>query len=164
MAKQELPIAFRHTHAEDIPFIFNSWLQSYRHSIHVKNIANTVYFGEHHKVLERIMKRSEAIIACDPTDQTQIFGYIVYEIITGVLVVHYAYVKLPYRKLGIMKQLLEKAGRKVNHHFVYTHETHTAHKLALKFSAFYNPYPWYQGYETAQAEQEVTKEGTNESN
>lgn len=163
MSKQELPIALRHTHAEDISFIFSSWLKSYRNSLHVKNISNTVYYGEHHKVLERIMKRSEAIIACDPKDQSQIFGYMVYEIITGVLVVHYAYVKQSFRKLGIMNKMLEHAGRKKDTPFVYSHETHTGSKLSIKYKAFYNPYVYYQGYALAQDEQIKAKEGQDES-
>jgi hypothetical protein len=162
MSKQELPIALRHTHAEDIPFMFNSWLQSYRHSLHVKNISNTVFYGEHHKILERIMKRSEAIIACNPIDQTQIYGYLVFERITGVLVVHYAYVKQTYRRLGILKQMLDKAGRAGEEPFVYSHETHIANKIAIRFRALYNPYVFYQGYETQEEPVEV-KEGENES-
>jgi hypothetical protein len=153
-SKQNLPIALRHTHAGDIAFIFNSWLESYRGSLHMKNISNTVYYAGHHNLIERIMKRSEAVIACNPEDQTQIYGYIVYEIITGVLVLHYVYVKQPYRKLGIMKQLLEKAGRKEKVAFVYTHETYSGSKLALKFSAFYNPYPCYQGYKAEEGKDE----------
>lgn len=146
MSKNELPIAMRHPHKEDIPFIFNSWLHSYRHSLHVKNISNTVFYSEHHKVLERLFKRCEAKIACDPTDQNQIYGYIVYERITGVLVVHYVYVKQPYRKLGLCKQLLSAAGRNPGEAFAYTHETFMGNRLSGKFSALYNPYVFYEGY------------------
>lgn len=147
MSKQELPIQLRQPHGEDIPFMFNSWLHSYRHSLHVKNISNTVFYGEHHKVLERIMKRSEAVIACNPEDPNQIFGYIVYERITGILVVHYCYVKQPYRRLGICHQLLNAAGRKKDEPICYTHETFLGNKISGRLRALYNPYVVYNGYE-----------------
>jgi hypothetical protein len=159
MSKQEFPIAMRHPHKEDIAFIFNSWLHSYRHSLHVKNIGNTVFYAEHHKVLERLFKRCDARIACDPKDQNQIYGYIVYERITGVLVVHYCYVKQPYRRLGLCHQLLLEAGRSKEEAFAYTHETFLGNRLSGRFRALYNPYVIHQGYEPAQAEQVTPMEG-----
>lgn len=163
MSKQDLPFALRHPHKEDIPFIFNSWLVSYRHSLHVKNIGNTVYFGEHHKVLERLFKRCDARIACNPDDQNQIYGYVVFERITGTLVVHYCYVKQPYRRLGVCHQLLTAAGRNKEEPFVYTHETFLGNKLSGRFRAMYNPYVFYQGYE-AQDEQLVSQEEIKNEN
>lgn len=158
MSKQDLPITLRQPHAEDIPFIFSSWLKSYRSSLHVKNISNTVYYGEHHKVLERLMKRSEALIACNPEDANQIYGYLIYEKITGILVTHYCYVKQPYRRLGICHQLLSAAGRDKDEPFVYTHETFLGEKISGRLRAMYNPYVFYQGYESKEPSHDVAAE------
>lgn len=158
--KQDFPILLRKPHSEDIPFIFNSWLKSYRPSIQVKNIPQNIFYGEHHRFLEKIMKRAECIIACNPDDTNHIFGYVVYEIITGVLVVHYVYVKQDYRRLGVCNYLLEAAGRKRGEPFAYTHETYIGHKLSFLMKGFYNPYIIYNGYED---ENEEMKEELDES-
>ena len=36
---------------EDYPFLYNSWLKSYRFSLFAERITNTIYFEDHHHVL-----------------------------------------------------------------------------------------------------------------
>ena len=138
--KAELPIWIRKANQEDVNFIFNSWLKSFRGSLFAKPLNNTVYFTEHHKILERIAKTSEILIACNKDDPTQIYGYICAERVEGIFVLHYAYIKHTYRSMGIAKILLSAFERDPEEAGCYTHHTRSAERLAPKFNLIYHPY------------------------
>lgn len=124
----------------DVPFIFNSWLKSFRGSVTAKSISNPVYFDFHHKTIEKILQKSNVLIACDAADPTQVFGYVVAQNIEGVKVLHYAYVKFAFRGMGLCKLLLQDAGIDKQSGGFYTHETHSTAKLLSNSKFVYNPY------------------------
>lgn len=103
----QIPINFRTLETEDESFIYNSWLKSFRNSPLAKPLCNEVYFRNHKLIINNILQRSTTLLACNPEDSSQIYGYIVYEMLRGVPIVHYVYTKYTYRKLGIAKQLFE---------------------------------------------------------
>ena len=125
---------------DDIPFIFNSWLKSYRFSHFGEKITNTIYFQDHHKLLERIVGNSKVLVACDPQDSSHLYGYSVAGEQDDVLVLHFIYVKHTFRNLGIGKTLLDALGHDNSSAAVYTHHTRMADKLAAKYNLVYHPY------------------------
>lgn len=132
-------VQIRTANESDVPFIFNSWLKSYRSSNAAKNISNPVYFDFHHKLLENILQRSNVLVLCDTADTAQVFGYIVAQDLDGVKVLHYAYVKFAFRGMGLANMLLTEAGLSKQVGGFYTHETGVGQKLVGdKF--VYNPY------------------------
>lgn len=131
----------------DVPFIFNSWLKNYRHSINTRGCENPVYFAQHHKVLEGLCKRAEIWIACNPEDISQIYGYVAAEKIENLVVLHMTYVKETYRKLGIGKTLLKQVGVDYTQPMLYTHKTVMCDELHKNLVMVYNPYLAYYGYE-----------------
>lgn len=133
-----LTIAKREATQADIPFIFSSWLNSYRNSIASRHITKTVYFEEHHKRIEVVAARSCVIIAHDKDDPNQIFGWICVEP-GNVPIIHYVYVKHPYRKLGIARSLLAEVPCDV---YIFTHDSTAAR--TLKPGGVYNPYLFYK--------------------
>lgn len=133
-------VLLREPDKEDINFIFSSWLKSFRTSNFAKNVSNTIYFDQHHKVIESLLQNSKVIIACNRDDKKQIFGYIVATRIDGIFTVHYAYVKHTYRRLGIGKLLLSAFNHDIRDLSCYTHDTHMGNKLAAKFNFVYHPY------------------------
>lgn len=137
---------------EDVPFLFNSWLRCYRHSAQTRGIENPVYFAQHHLLLEGLCKRATITIACNPSDIAQIYGYIAYEEIEGLLVIHFIYMKELYRKLGIGSILAESAGFKKEAPVLFTHRTYSADFLTQKYLMVYNPYLAYYGYDLAKSE------------
>ena len=125
---------------EDHPFLYNSWLKSYRFSLFAERITNTIYFEDHHKLIEKIINNSKTLIACNPSDPSQLYGYIVAGEEEGVLVVHFLYVKHTFRYMGIGKTLLDAVGHSSDTASVYTHHTRMADKLASKHNFVYHPY------------------------
>lgn len=136
----DLAIRVRPANEEDVPFIFNSWLKSYRNSFFARDIHSTVYYSEHHKVLEKIIKNNSVLVACNPEESNQIYGYIISGKVQNVIVVHYVYVKQPYRNLGIAKLLGAAVGHDKEVPGFHTHTTRLGRDLAIKFNLIYSPY------------------------
>lgn len=138
---QEVPIRVRLATEVDVPFIFNSWLKSFRAEHFAVNITNTIYFNEHHKLIEDLLQTCEVYIACDHNNPEDIFGYICAERIDGILIIHYVYVKHMYRRLGIGKTLLGQFNPDLSVASIYSHSTKVvADRIAHKYNLVYSPY------------------------
>lgn len=124
-------VKLRKANEADISFIFNSWLKSYRAS--AKAILPAVYFQFQHQLIEQLLKRSTVTVACNPADESQIYGYVVHEVQDGVDVLHYGYVKQDFRGLGLLKHMLGNVTTGF-----YTHNTSMAPKALKQF--IFNPY------------------------
>jgi len=129
---------------DDTAFIFNSWLKSYRFSHFGEKITNTIYFAEHHKVIERLIDNSKVLVACNPEEPSQVYGYIIGEEVDGIFVLHFIYVKHTFRNMGVGKTLLDAWGHNKEKAGVYTHHTRMADKLAAKYNFVYHPYLMFE--------------------
>jgi hypothetical protein len=133
-------VKLRPANENDVGFIFNSWLKSFRKSNFAKNIDNTIYYENHHKLIEKLVKSNPVIVACDSKDETQLFGYICASNSSGILVIHYAYVKHSFRNMGVCKLLLSSFNHSKDVASIYTHHTNASEKLSSKFNSVYHPY------------------------
>tara|TARA_R100000656_G_C3887637_1_gene115846 strand:- start:72 stop:533 length:462 start_codon:yes stop_codon:yes gene_type:complete len=140
MSNNNLPVRLRTLTEEDKPFIFNSWLKSYRFSHFGEKITNTIYFEDHHKIIENILKNAQVVVACNEKDPSQVYGYVVGGDEEGILVLHFIYVKHTFRNMGMGKTLLDAMGHDKEKAGVYTHHTRMADKLAAKYNLVYHPY------------------------
>jgi len=122
----------------DVSFIFNSWLKSYRPQC--KAVSNPVYYQFQHELIEHLLARCSVQVACNASDASQIYGYLVSEHMEGIQVVHFAYVKHSFRQLGIMRKLAGSAGIVAETGGFYTHKTEFASKCADGTKWAYNPY------------------------
>lgn len=152
--KPKLPqsqVRLRPVTDSDLPFVFHSWLRSYRMSEFAKELHNQVYFPQHHKVIEGLLQRCGGVVACDPLDSTQLYGYVVAEVIDECPVVHYCYIKEPFRKMGVAHLLLTAAnvGWKPDAAFCYTHKTYQSTRLEKRYPMVFHPYLAWYAYEAA---------------
>lgn len=120
---------------EDAGFVFSSWLKSYYgNSPHNTWIPKKIYQKEQAIIITKLLNRSDLSIAAMSEDERIIIGYLVYE--KGII--HYVYIKEPFRGLGIGKKLIQENGffdkTKV------THLTHKGRKIQLKAGFIYSPY------------------------
>lgn len=92
----------------DVRFITNSWLKSYRDSWAVKGCPNDLYYKYQHKVIEALLPSSGVLVLCDTQDEDHIVGWMVYQRAHGLVLVHYLYVKYPFRKHGFARQMVEQ--------------------------------------------------------
>jgi hypothetical protein len=137
----ELPVLIRPATEADVAFIFNSWLKSYRNTMQA--VLNPVYFEFQHKAIENLLKKCQVQVACSSTNNTELYAYLVYEQIEGINVLHYAYTKHTYRRLGLQKKLAVEL--KLQNGGFYTHATPTGKKIIAEkgYKFVYNPYLGY---------------------
>jgi hypothetical protein len=130
---------------QDVSFIFNSWMKSFRDGPAMTGIGNTLYYKEMQKCIEAVIKSEgcRAVVACSPAngDENVIFGYGIGEETTAGLVLHWVYVKHPFRGFGVGKAI-ETELLKVPHESV-TYSCHSKLCRALLKSRndyVYNPF------------------------
>lgn len=136
----ELPIKIRPISQVDVPFIFSSWLKSFRSAFFAKDIHPKTYYGGHHKIISSLLQTCTTYVACSESDPTEIYGFICAEHMDGTLVVHYIYTKHTFRNLGIGKKLLEMFPTHQSGVSFYTHHNAVAHKQAAAYHFLYSPY------------------------
>lgn len=155
--EKALPLRIRHAIDSDVPFIFNSWLKSFRETGTLcRGVNNVIYFAGHHKLIQKIVQRSMTYVAYSAEDPMQTYGYIVGEFIQNVFVLHFAYVKHSFRKFGIAKLLLEQFNIEPGTMRCYTHQTRTAEKLAPRYEMIYHPYVMIVDYYSAEEQAKMT--------
>lgn len=137
---QQLPIRLRGYQPGDANFIYNSWLRSNRQNTPYDLCENPIYFTEHHKLIERLLKDCKTVIACSVNDVAEIYGYICYQEVESTMVFHYAYVKHTFRNLGIAKELVAETGHDLTNAALFTQWTKGSAKLMKKYNLLFHPY------------------------
>lgn len=123
------PIVVREAAAEDMPFVFSSWYNSYRP--HAKHVAIPEYSAGQNRLMRRLAFSGRVLVAASADYPDEILGYSISE---GDAL-HFLYVKSVYRGMGIARGL-------VNGKFKwYTHWMgDKGRSFAEKFGLTYNPY------------------------
>lgn len=111
----------------DIPFVVDSWWRSY-----CKNIKYDKH--EYISKIKQVLQISKVLISCDPQDESVIHGWVCFSFYLGIPVIHYSYVKKPFRGFGIGKNLIESVVDKKKEFFV-THEC-SQNKYQTKLTSF----------------------------
>lgn len=124
-------VLIRYYQDDDKNFILSSWLRSYRNSQFAKKIQPEIYYANHARVVEHMIQTCTILVACDPTAPYVTYGYICYQ----PELIHYIYVKYPFRKLKIATILLESSLLKPP--YIITHLTKA---INLDINVVYNPY------------------------
>lgn len=114
---------------EDLNFILNSWLHSFRDcSRFAQTIPDHIYNKYHSLVIQRILERKvDCLIASDEEEKGLIYGYAVFEKNLKQDIFHYVYVKRAFNLQGIAKKLIKEAPFKVEHAYA-SHMTAIKHK------------------------------------
>lgn len=131
--------AVRFAAPADLPFIFSTWLKSYRRSPAVQGVPDKAYYAGEHALINRLILRPNTrVLVATPSDAPDIIlGYAVLELPSapqGATCVHYVYVKQAFRQMGIASQLL----RDLPQGSAYSHYTKACQWL-FKGDTF-NPY------------------------
>ena len=130
----------------DLHYIYSAWLYSYRHESKIgRSTRKIIYFREYCSVIDSILSKedTQVLIACSIDDKDVILGFLVSEYshaINSTPILHYVFVKEPFRNNKIARSLFEKcfgAGGDI----YYTHATNDGiHALASRGGFIYNPF------------------------
>jgi GNAT superfamily N-acetyltransferase len=124
----EAVTVFRPMVPDDVPFIKDSWLKSFRDSPWAGCVSNNMYTEVYNDTVEQLWGRgAEVWVACAAHDHAKILGWICVEAVPGGRATHYLYIKDPYRRKGLASSLLEKFGGRF-----YTFRTRSAQYFKLQ--------------------------------
>jgi GNAT superfamily N-acetyltransferase len=125
---------------EDFNFVANSYLKSYRTAPETKPMINEVYFPEYKSRLEHMARTGTILVACAQDDEDQIFGYSIVGLVGQYAVLHYVYVKFPFRHVGIGKALtLAAVPGFAERTTVVTHQPRNWAATSTKYKLIYDP-------------------------
>lgn len=131
--------SIRQSNLNDINFVYATWLRSYKDFSPIsKYIERQSFFPSYQRILDKLLSRDQikVMIACDENDSELIFGYVAFE--PGI--VHFIYVKEPFRKMGIAKKLCSHIPDfnqcKASHLTYYLLDLWTAKKTNIQFNPF----------------------------
>lgn len=107
--------------AHDEPWVYSSWLSSYRHSPTVRGIPNDRYYRKTHDRCELLLERSKVYVARPRGWPEGITGWLCVEYAPEVVAVHFAHVKREYQRMGVCSALLAVAIDGHDERKVFTH-------------------------------------------
>lgn len=142
---KKIPVTLREATSNEHQFVFNSWLKSYKDSYFAMDIPAHVYYQEHHNIVKGLIERSKVLLAVNQDDDDQILGFVVFEPgrISFTPVIHYMYVKSPFRYLGVGTELFEEALHACKYDeslpIIVTHYSKQFKRFCNKIF-LYNPY------------------------
>lgn len=134
--------AIRRAIAGDFNFIMNSWTESYRRSPFAKHIPKYTFHTNHHDLMEAAIDQSNVLCAVSKDNPDQIFGWVCFEP-TETKILHYIYVKHPFRDLGIARKLLEQSTGTESITFTHIPEGNLGKTLFA--TGKYDPYKFFKG-------------------
>lgn len=144
----EEQVVIRNVVAADLPFVFSTWLKAMRYSAPFANgVKDHPYYIGQQRLIAGVLSRADTAIrvACQTADASVILGYACSEQRLArdesLDVVHFVYVKKPFRRLGIGRMLLASSVR--GESFVFTQRTNDCEEIrrAGKLDhGSYNPY------------------------
>lgn len=132
-------VSFRKLWPGDVPFLFDSWLKSFRKAREVAEVPGHIYRDGQHALAARLLERCGALVAFNPRIPEQIIGWAVSERVETTFLVHYVYVKHPFRRFGIGRALLLEAGPGCSR-TQHTHRTELGEHLVRRCASSFNPY------------------------
>lgn len=99
-----------------------------------------VYYPHQRKRIETALQVADVYVLANPEDPNHLFGYAVVEHLREGDVLHFVYIKYPYRKMGLAKKLIGHAVREQAATIV-THTTDSNfERLSHKYKLVYDPY------------------------
>lgn len=132
----------------DEDFIHKAWKTNFRESDFGLTISNQVYYTNMDDLIKEILNTSQVylLVSTPEADKPELFfGFIAFEYMQNVPVIHFLYIKYHWRNFGLGTDLLNLAvktqadGEKEP--FIYTFHSFAASNLRKKFRAcIHNPF------------------------
>lgn len=101
-----MKFTIRQATKEDMPFVFNSWLNHARSTFPNQIMPGRFYFKGETFRLNQLTDKSETFIACLDEEPSQILGWVCLTRSPSPIV-HYAFVKSSFRRLKIFDSMLQ---------------------------------------------------------
>lgn len=135
---KKLPVRVRKADDGDISFIYSSWLKSY--AAQNKDQPKITVYKMHRKVVQRLLEDGITLVACMEDDPDQVLGWLCAQRIPKFLVVHYCYVKAPYRRFGLARALIDAFEYRPGEPVAVSHKGYICKDLKGRYDFLYVPH------------------------
>lgn len=136
----DLPIAFRDYRAEDNACVVSSWVHSYRSSDWARLMHPSTYGRTQRVIAEALLAQVTAangparlVVACASDDPDMVYGWVCGEAQPRRTVLHYIWVKPPFRQQGIgaalVVEFMRRHGADQTAPCVVSHATDAAYRI-----------------------------------
>lgn len=126
----------------DLEFITASWLNHQRNSDFGKSMRKSVFYVEHSKLVKSALEKNQILISCSVENKEVIYSYLIGFAGKENDIIHFIFTKPNFRKMGIVKKLLEVF--KVGNNLIETHKSKIKY-YNMYDSCTYNPYLFLRG-------------------
>lgn len=135
--------SIRLVNPEDIPFIYSTWLKSFKQDSSTgTSMRKTVFMKDYVKVIDAILQdpNTTVFVACKLDEPNIILGYMVFG---PNRVFHYIFVKEAFRLFGIARTLFK--SNQVDGESFCTHQTRTAAQIIRNYNITHNQLLLFKG-------------------
>lgn len=129
-----LPISFRTPGPDDLAFVFDAWVESFRMSHAAGIIPMDMYRDLYREVVRRLMIQSVTLVAYNDQKPVQLLGFITFDREAAEPIIHYSFVKHFMRRNGLATALCAEAGIDPKEPFVYTFKSRVAKELTRSWT------------------------------
>lgn len=125
----------------DVEFMLKTWLREMRKS-YPRAYPDRLYYNDFQGSVLALTRKADARVICTTNDPNYIVGFVVGNTYGDVdtTVLHFAYIRPPFRRLGLASAALADLGHKPGREIVATHWHPYLDKFDLrKLNLLYNP-------------------------
>ncbi len=128
----------------DVEFMLKTWLREMRKS-YPRSFPDRLYYNEFQKVILALTRKADARVICSATDANFIAGFVVGNVYAPqkTAVVHFAYIRPPFRRTGMVTNSLIDMGYEPGFEIVATHWSPYMDRFRID-SLIYNPFTLYK--------------------
>ena len=139
----KLPVIFRAmVSPQDDGFIYNAWLKSYKDSSCGKTIVSDIFYSNHKEIVRKLIEDPNVsiVLAVNPDNTSQIYGFAAVETTPSVSTVHYVYTKYSFIQLGLARAMISEVEPDLSKIKFITHLPRDWREIATKYKVLYHPY------------------------
>lgn len=101
-----LEIEIRNRRDDDEDFIYSSWINTLQKTHPFNLVDKNWFYSAQHGVIDKLLKASDVLVACQPGVEDQVYGYLV---VGQGRCLHWLYTKHMFRKEHVATRLMERA-------------------------------------------------------
>jgi hypothetical protein len=159
MANSEKSILVRQYNPQvDVNFITTTMNKSLRDIKMFFGVHNTTYYSCMNQMILEMLERCECMILSNPDSPEMIYGFMLYEKIDDVFVLHFIYTKQTFRRMGLVNFMLGKVKYDSKAHNCYTFHTRNMDWFKKRYNLYYNPFIHMLNFKSEPVEETTQEE------
>jgi len=136
--RDDLPISIRPVAPTDYGYILQTYTKSLHQTHPLNFIPNQIFFPFYTEIINKLLTSSTTLVACIDDDPDQIVGYMIGHHHNTSVVIHWATTKGIFRRLGVMKALLNEMNP-TSKNVICSHYFDLFKKIKDKYHLIYDP-------------------------